>query len=71
MPRFHFEIVDGYTIGDPTGMELPTEGAAKKLAHEIAKQISIDVNDDRFKDVVVKADDGKQIYSAPIRPEGE
>lgn len=45
MPKFHFEIVDGYTVHDPSGMELPTERAAKKIAHEIAKQISIDVED--------------------------
>jgi hypothetical protein len=67
MPRFHFEIVDGYTVPDPSGMELPTEGAAKKLAHEIAKQISIDVEDETLKDVVVKTDDGKEIYKAPIK----
>ncbi|WP_426525636.1 DUF6894 family protein [Bradyrhizobium sp. McL0615] len=69
MPRFHFEIVDGYTLGDPAGMELPTERAAKNLAHEIAKQISIDVGDTRFKNVVVKTDEGKAIYSTPIRLE--
>jgi hypothetical protein len=67
MPRFHFEIVDGYTLGDPSGMELPTEDAAKKVAQEIATQISIDVEDESLKDVVVKTDDGKEIYTAPIR----
>ena len=29
MPKFHFEIVDGYTIEDPRGLELPTEQQAK------------------------------------------
>ena len=61
MPRFHFEIVDGYTLSD-----LPTEQAAKKVAHEIAKQISVDVEDESFKDVVVKTEDGKEIYKAAI-----
>ena len=41
-------------------MELPTEDAAKKLAREIAKQISIDVDDDDMKDIVVKTDDGEK-----------
>jgi hypothetical protein len=41
MPKFHFEIVDGYALADHSGMELPTEQAAKNVAHEIAKQISI------------------------------
>jgi hypothetical protein len=69
MPRFHFEIVDGYTLLDPSGMELPTEQAAQRLAREIAKQISIDVDDESLKDVIVKTDDGKEIYKAPIKPE--
>ncbi len=69
MPRFHFEIVDGYTLPDPSGMELPTEQAAQRLAREIAKQISIDVDDESLKDVIVKTDDGKEIYKAPIKPE--
>jgi hypothetical protein len=67
MPRFHFEIVDGYTLPDPSGMELPTEHAAKKLAREIAKQISVDVEDESLKDVVVKTEDGEEIYKAPIK----
>ena len=67
MPKFHFEIVDGFTVADPSGMELPTEQAAKKLALEIAKQISIDVDEGSFKEVVVKTDDGKEIYKAPVK----
>jgi uncharacterized protein DUF6894 len=67
MPRFHFEIVDGYTLPDPSGMELPTEQAAEKLAREIAKQISDDIEDEGFKDVVVKTEGGKEIYKAPIK----
>jgi hypothetical protein len=67
MPKFHFEIVDGYTLPDPSGMELPTEQAAKKVAREIAKQISIDVEDEGLKDVVVKTEDGKEIYKTPIK----
>ena len=69
MPKFHFETVDGYTLPDPSGMELPTEQAAQRLAREIAKQISIDVDDESLKDVIVKTDDGKEIYKAPIKPE--
>jgi hypothetical protein len=69
MPRFHFEVVDGYTLGDPSGMELPTEHAAKKVAHEIAKQISLDVDDEDLKEVVVKTDGGREIYKAPIKSE--
>ena len=69
MPRFHFEIVDGHTLPDPTGLELPTEQAAKQAAHAIAKQIAIDVEDENLKEVVVKTDDGRKIYKAPIKSE--
>ena len=67
MPKFHFEIVDGYTLPDPSGMDLPTVQAAENVAKEIAKQIASDVEDDSFKEVVVKSDDGKEIYKAPIK----
>jgi hypothetical protein len=67
MPRFHFEIVDGYTLPDPSGMELPTEQAAQRLAREIAKQISIDVDDKSLKDVVVKTEEGKEIYKTSLK----
>ncbi len=50
-------------------MELPTEQAAKKVAHEIANQISNDVDDEGLTDVVVKTDDGEEIYNAPIKPD--
>jgi hypothetical protein len=68
MPRFHFEIVDGYTLPDPSGMELPTEEAAKKLARQIAHIISVDNDDPGLTDVVVKNGDGEEIYKAPITP---
>jgi uncharacterized protein DUF6894 len=67
MPRFHFEIVDGYTLADPSGMELPNEQAAEKMAREMAKQVALDVKGDSFKDIVVKTDDGQEIYKTPIR----
>ncbi|VIO74062.1 DUF6894 family protein [Bradyrhizobium ivorense] len=67
MPRFHFEVVDGYTIEDPLGVELPTEDQAKAIAHRMAEQISNDVADESLSAVVVKTDSGKEIYTAPIR----
>ena len=54
MPKFHFEIVDGYTIEDPRGIELPTEQQAERIAEEMAKQIAIDAEDRSLTDVVVK-----------------
>ena len=71
MPRFHFEIMDGHRLPDPTGMELPTEQAAQNVAHAIAKQIFVDTGDESFKEVIVKSADGQEIYKAPIKPDRE
>ena len=71
MSKFHFEIVDGYTIEDPQGMEVPTEQQAKKIAEEMAKQIASDMEDEPFKDVVVKTTTGKVIHKTPIRTDSK
>ena len=71
MTKFHFEIVDGYTIKDPKGMEVPTEQQAKKIADEMAKQIANDVEDEPFKDVVVKTEAGKVVHKAPIKSDSK
>ena len=66
MPKFHFEIVDGYRIEDPRGMDLATDRQAKILADQIAEQIEKDVKGNSLKAVVVKADSGEEIYRTPI-----
>jgi hypothetical protein len=67
MPKFHFEIVDGYTIEDPRGTELPTEQQAKRIAEEMAKQIAVDVEDRSLTDIVVKDANGEIVHTTPIR----
>jgi Domain of unknown function (DUF6894) len=67
MPKFHFEVVDGDKIEDPHGMELPTEGQAKRVAEELAKQLAADLDDGSFKDVVIKTETGEIIHKAPIK----
>ena len=62
MPKFHFEIVDGYTLEDPYGMELSSEQQAIKVAEEIARQIAADPEDQELKHVVVKAEDGEVLH---------
>jgi len=37
MPRFHFEIVGGYIIEDPRGMDLNTEARAVMMAEQIVR----------------------------------
>jgi hypothetical protein len=67
MPKFHFEIVDGYRIEDPRGMDLATDRQAVALADQIAEQIAKDVEGNSLKAVVVKSDSGEEIYKTPIQ----
>jgi hypothetical protein len=66
MPRFHFEIVDGYKIEDPVGMDC-TEAQAREVAENIAKQIAIDVKDGDARHIVVKAENGSEIHKVPVK----
>jgi len=68
MPTFHFEIEQRFTTEDSGGIELPSEQQAIMLAHEMAKQIAADVDDPLPSDLVVKTDNGEQIYRIAIKP---
>jgi len=48
-------------------MELPTEQQAKRVAEEMAKQIVSDVEEESFKEVVVKTQTGKVVHKSPIK----
>ena len=71
MPKYHFEIVDGYTIEDPRGMDVPTEQQAKRIAEEMAKQIATDVEDRSLTDIVVKNATGEVVHRTPIKSDPE
>jgi hypothetical protein len=66
MPRFHFEIINGYRIPDPVGLDCESEDQAKKVADDIARQIAIEVSSAAGRHVVVVDDDGKEIYRARV-----
>jgi hypothetical protein len=65
MPRFHFEIIDGFQIKDPVGMEC-TEAQARDVARNIARNIAIDVGVHAARKVVVVDDDGSTLHEVPI-----
>jgi hypothetical protein len=68
MPIFHFDIADGVRLEDPVGLHCSSEDDAKKTAELIARQIAIDLEDDREgRSVVVIDETGSEIYSVPIR----
>jgi hypothetical protein len=67
MPRYHFEIIDGFKLEDPVGLECKSDDQAKQVAEDIARQIVIDVGENCARKVVVVDDDGSEIYKAPIK----
>ena len=69
MPKYHFEIVDGYRLEDPVGLDLPDTDQAKTVAHDIAKQIAADIVSDTTRNVVVVDDAGTEVYQTPIHGE--
>jgi hypothetical protein len=68
MPKFHFEIVDGYKIEDPVGLDCKSEEQAKKVAKDIARQIALDVGDASARNVVVVDDDSTELFKTPVQP---
>lgn len=69
MPKYHFEIVDGYRLEDPVGLDLPNADQARTVAHDIAKQIATDIASDSTRNVVVVDDAGTEVYQTPINGE--
>ena len=67
MPKFHFEIVDGYKIEDPVGLECKNEEQAKSVAQDIARQIAIDLVGTQSRTIVVIDDDGREILKIPSK----
>jgi hypothetical protein len=67
MPKFHLKSQTGLPCRTRLGWSCRPSKRLKKLADNIAKQISLDVEDESMKNVVVRADDGKEIYKASIK----
>ena len=67
MPKYHFEIVDGYTIEDPVGLDCKSEDQALEIARSIARQIEIDVKNSGARKVSVKTDEGQEVHKVPIK----
>ena len=69
MPKYHFEIVDGYRLEDPVGQDLPDADQARSVADDIAKQIATDIVSESERNVVVVDDAGTEVYQTPITGE--
>lgn len=67
MPKYHFEIVDGFRLEDPVGLDCSNDVQAQTVAKDIARQIAIDVVSESDRKVVVINDNGDEIYKTPIR----
>jgi hypothetical protein len=67
MPIFHFDIADRVRLEDPVGLDCKNESDAKKTADMIARQIAIDLHDEREPRTVVVIDEaGSEIYQTPV-----
>jgi hypothetical protein len=67
VPKFHFEIIDGFRWEDPVGLDCKSEQQARKVAEDIARQIVIDIGDKAVRKVLVIDERGSEIYTAPIK----
>ena len=67
MPKYHFEMIDGFRLEDPIGQECSSESQAKSVAKKIARQIADDIQrDDHDRKVIVLDDNGAEVCNAPI-----
>ncbi len=67
MPKYHFEIVDGFRLEDPIGQDCNSDAQAKIVAQDIARQIAEDIRrDEQDRTVVVLDDNGAEVFKAPI-----
>lgn len=70
MPYYHFEIVNGFRLEDPVGLQCHDHVAARRRADMIARQIAEDVPARQTRTVVLIDDHGTEIYKAPVRVKG-
>lgn len=67
MPKYHFEIVDGFRLEDPVGQDCSSDAQAATVAKKIARQIAEDIQrDDSNRTVVVLDGNGAEVCKAPI-----
>ncbi len=67
MPKYHFEIVDGFRLEDPIGQDCSSDAQAKAIAKQIARQIADDIQrDDYDRKVIVLDDNGAEVCKTPI-----
>lgn len=67
MPKYHFEIIDGFRLEDPIGQDCSSDAQARKMAEQIARQIADDIQrDDHDRKVIVLDDHGSEVCKTPI-----
>ncbi|RYX96205.1 MAG: hypothetical protein EON84_06660 [Bradyrhizobiaceae bacterium] len=72
MPKYHFEIIDGFRLEDPMGQDCSDDAQAKTVADGIANHIAEDIQrDDQTRAVVVLDDSGTEVYQTAIDDESD
>ena len=67
MPKYHFEIVDGFRLEDSVGLDCTSHAQAKTVAQDIARQIAVDIVSESDRKVVVIDDNGDEVYKTKIK----
>ena len=65
--NFNFEIVDGYKIEDPVGLDCKSEDQAREVAASIARQIAIDVGTEAARSVSLVDEQGSEVHKVPVK----
>jgi hypothetical protein len=66
MPKYHFEITDGFRLEDPVGVDCSDDAEAKHVAKGIARQIAVDIASESNRNVIVVDDSGDEVYKTAI-----
>lgn len=68
MPKYHFEIIDGFRLEDPVGVDCSDDIEAKAIAKNMARQIAVDIVSEDERNVVVLDDNGDEVFQTKIKP---
>jgi hypothetical protein len=67
MPRYYFDLCNGYRLADPSGVDCRDEEEAMATAAVIAREIAADASPGSAqRRVAVLDESGKKIASVPI-----
>jgi hypothetical protein len=71
MPRYHFELINGHRLPDPSGIECASEAEAQEYGRQIAAQIAAEVPSSIAKrHISIIDNDGREIAKLEVGVDG-